>query len=222
MKKFKHIFPVMVQNDDINEIFNSKFETKQMFSGKSIPKDIQKHFFAYLNNPDTIANFVNARDLDWNSLIRSIQEDVQQAQKEPGTDNYYNTMLQVFQNVGQEMQKLNFNDRKSVEALYDKVKNALGGTDDFTEDIIEKFVEYAEARQVRLENNNIRIQYRHLIDDEGLSREEAIDSIQKNDSFKGSYFHDYKHGLKMYTGLIHKFEDEFVMDEASKSVDKYI
>ncbi len=169
--------------------------------------------------------------VSWRDMVNIVTEQADKlAQNNQLLDaGYYKSLIQPMRDVALAMGSKTFDSRKDVMKLYSEVKDALeldkkDQFKDFKLNVLKQFVLIAENFQKQKEMANIGKEYSTLR--KTMSREDAMEAIQKNPKFKGSYYHDYYHdgaekagvtkgdALRKRTGLIQEFEDTVVMNEA--------
>jgi len=229
--------------DDVKNIFGADFATKyenrlknetadidkKSDTAKSAQKDVINKYLAqsaqtYINKPD------------WKAFAETIKKQILSPDKELTNRGYYTELTKQIDEVANAMSTQRYNNREDIKDLYDKVKDGLqldknDPFKDFKLEVLKQMVMIAESHQMKIENDIIQAKYDELR--KTMSREEAIEKIQKDDSLKGSYAHDYygrdmnevfakKDTGYLHKGLIHKMEDSVLMKEAREEVYKAI
>ena len=146
---------------------------------------------------------------------------------------FSNTVLEVARLINLE----SYNDRDSVNKLYDKVKSKLPDDDDladFRKAVLQRFCMLAEVHQKDKENQILKNEFNNLRNGKNpehkkYTREEAYEKIKADSRFKGSYFGGHNHleyadkfgGNKHkyhYDGLVSDMQGSIILEDARKEV----
>lgn len=225
--------------EEVTQIFGAEFGKKYELSlslntqevnnksdkAENMQNDILKR---YLTNTRSL--YID-NNMSWKNYVQVLKEKILSPDNTLENRGYYTTLIKQMETVADAMDKEKYNSRDDIKNLYKKVKEELNTDNDkfkkFKIKILQQMIITAEEHQKAKETNLIQEEYKKLR--KTKSREEAVESIQNDKRFEGSYFHDYmgkdmerkfkgKVFSKLYKGLIHKMEDGIVLDEARKEV----
>lgn len=231
-------------DEEINEIFGAEFSNKQtknavVSNTTTTPSENVKAAMeraAISNLAQTYSDAVILADnegVSWNDMVDIAEEQAKKLKQENKLvdANYYESLIEPMRSVANAMKNKTFNSREEIMKLYTEVKKELksdknDALKDFKLNVLKQFILIAENFQKNKETKAVTNEYNELR--KKYSREESMDIIQNDPKFKDSYYHDYYHDaaekanltdrevLRKRSGIIHKFEDTVVMDEARK------
>lgn len=224
--------------DDIAAYFNSiKAEEPQDAAGimganfsrtKKDIKTIKKDVVQVINSVSS-SYLASEENINWKNLSDDVKKYLD---SKPSTDREYdNQLMSQVDKVADALKDFKYGSRDDIKEMYDTAKSKLDKKDEFYDfqlDVLKQFVMIAENNQKQVETNKLKDKYFEL--KETMGREAAIEELQKNPEFKGSYYHDYfgvdreeKFNHKpahLHKGLIHSVEKNTVKVDALKDIRK--